>query len=105
MKNSISFKCLIIALCFIVTLTVFFADNAELSTQNEAEKGYREFEQSELRDVQTKQIMCLRAYDFLTAFECKIFRGFLSYEQHNYQPQVQSYIISAYSIHSPPIKS
>ncbi|MCG2710749.1 MAG: hypothetical protein L6416_00180 [Candidatus Omnitrophica bacterium] len=104
MKSSILLHCLIAVLCLIITLTALTADNADLSIKTRSERELRELEQSELRCVQTKQVILLSEYCFLIISKRSTFNGFLSYTQHNYQPQAQSCILCSYSIHSPPIK-
>jgi len=82
----------------------FPADIAGLFAMLCSERECRELEQSELYCLQIRQVMHLTEYYFSSVFECSTFNGFLSYTQYNYQPQVQGYIFSSYSVHSPPIK-
>ena len=101
MKKSIYLQFMIVMLYFIITFTALPIDNAELSMQTRSEREFRELEQLAIRCLQIKQVMHLREDYFLGFSECRTFKWFLSYAQHNFQPQVQSYILSSYSIHSP----
>ncbi|MFH1093445.1 MAG: hypothetical protein V1739_04720 [Candidatus Omnitrophota bacterium] len=104
MKHSIYFQCLIAVLCLMISFTLLPADKTDLSIQVRSERELRESERTEFRCTEAKQVMHIAEYCCLSIPEFNAFDGFLSYTQHNYQPQVQSYILSSRSIHSPPIK-
>ena len=104
MKYSIYFYLLIVGLCFIITLTSLPADRADLSMRTRSGRELNESERVEIRSLETKQVIQITEYYFSSLSEFSAFHGFLSYTQHNYQPQVQSYILRSFFVHSPPLK-
>ncbi len=104
MKKIIFTKLLIAVLCLIMLITAMPVENAEFLSQTRSEKECQKLEQSELRGVESRQLMHTAGYLLLSFLVHNTLHEFLTYNQHNYQPQLISYIQSSFSIHSPPLE-